>query len=45
MENNKKNNIDKVLYSESSLGLLNIKELRDMGRKFGMPSPTTMKKD
>ncbi|MBO5344943.1 MAG: Rho termination factor N-terminal domain-containing protein [Clostridia bacterium] len=44
MENNK-SNIDKLLYSESSLGLLNIKELRDMGRKLGMPSPTTMKKD
>lgn len=39
-----KNNIDANLYSEKSLYLLNIRELRDMGRKFGVPSPTTMKK-
>ena len=39
-----KNNIDKNLYNEKSLYLLNIRELRDMGRKFGVPSPTTMKK-
>ena len=41
MENN---NIDKNLYNEKSLYLLNIRELRDIGRKFGVPSPTTMKK-
>ena len=39
-----KNNIDINLYNEKSLYLLNIKELRDLGRKFGVPSPTTMKK-
>ncbi len=39
-----KNNIDKNFYSEKSLYLLNIKELRALGRKFGVPSPTTMKK-
>lgn len=39
-----KNNIDANLYSQKSLYLLNIRELRDMGRKFGVPSPTTMKK-
>ncbi|MBR7172735.1 MAG: hypothetical protein IKD36_02970 [Clostridia bacterium] len=38
------NNIDKNLYNEKSLYLLNIKELRDIGRKFCVPSPTTMKK-
>ena len=38
------NNIDKTLYNEKSLYLLNIRELRDMGRKFGVPSPTTLKK-
>ena len=42
MEKNK--NIDTTLYSEESLDLLNIRELRDIGRKFGVPSPTTMKK-
>ena len=36
--------IDKGLYSEKSLSLLNIKDLRDLGRKFGVPSPTTLKK-
>lgn len=41
---NKFNEIDKSLYSEKSLYLLNIRELRDLGRKFGVPSPTTMKK-
>lgn len=45
MENKRKNKIDKSLYSESSLSILNIRELRDMGRKLGMPSPTTMKKN
>jgi len=39
-----KNNIDKNLYNEKSLYLLNIRELRDIGRKFCVPSPTTMKK-
>ena len=39
-----KNNIDTTLYNEKSLYLLNIRELRDMGRKFGVPSPTTLKK-
>lgn len=38
------NNIDTNLYNEKSLYLLNIRELRDIGRKFGVPSPTTMKK-
>lgn len=38
------NNIDTTLYNEKSLYLLNIRELRDIGRKFGVPSPTTMKK-
>ena len=33
------------LYNEKNLFLLNIKELRDMGRKLGVPSPTTMKKE
>lgn len=36
--------IDENLYNEKSLYLLNIRELRDIGRKFGVPSPTTMKK-
>lgn len=36
--------IDKGLYNEKSLSLLNIKDLRDLGRKFGVPSPTTLKK-
>ena len=36
---------DKVeKFYEKSLYLLNIRELRDIGRKFGVPSPTTMKK-
>lgn len=39
-----KKEIDGNLYNEKSLYLLNIRELRDMGRKFGVPSPTTMKK-
>lgn len=38
------NNIDTTLYNEKSLYLLNIRELRDIGRKFGVPSPTTKKK-
>lgn len=36
--------IDENLYNEKTLFLLNIRELRDIGRKFGVPSPTTMKK-
>lgn len=39
-----KPNIDKNLYNEKSLYLLNIRELRDIGRKFCVPSPTTKKK-
>ena len=39
-----KKDIEKVLYNERSLSLLNIRELRDMGRKFGVPSPTTKTK-
>lgn len=44
MKSKKSNEIDKSLYSEKSLFLLNIRELRDLGRKFGVPSPTTKKK-
>ncbi len=44
MEETSKNKIDTTLYNEKSLYLLNIRELRDMGRKFGVPSPTTLKK-
>lgn len=44
MEKKTKNSIDTTLYNEKSLYLLNIRELRDIGRKFGVPSPTTMKK-
>lgn len=40
----KNSEIDKSLYSEKSLYLLNIRELRDLGRKFGVPAPTTLKK-
>lgn len=36
--------LEKSLYSEKSLSLLNIRDLRDMGRKFGVPSPTTKNK-
>ena len=36
--------IDENLYSEKSLFLLNIKELRDLGRKIGVPAPATLKK-
>ena len=35
---------DKEIYSESALRILNIHELREIGRKIGVPSPTTMKK-
>lgn len=41
MDNKK---IDSNLYNEKSLNLLNIRELRDIGRKFGIPAPTMMKK-
>lgn len=44
MKETSKNSIDTTLYNEKSLYLLNIRELRDMGRKFGVPSPTTLKK-
>ena len=37
--------IDKSVYSEKSLSLLNIRELRDMGRMLGVPSPTTKSKN
>ncbi len=36
--------VDKMLYNERSLNLLTIHDLRDIGRKFGVPSPTTMNK-
>ncbi len=36
--------LKETLYSEKSLSILNIRELRDMGRKFGVPSPTTKSK-
>ena len=36
--------IDENLYNEKSLYLLNIKELRDLGRKIGVPAPATLKK-
>ncbi len=42
MKNEKK--IDENLYNEKSLYLLNIKELRDLGRKIGVPAPATLKK-
>lgn len=44
MVNHSNKDIDTSLYNEKSLYLLNIRELRDIGRKFGVPSPTTMKK-
>ena len=37
-------NVDENIYNQKSLYLLNIKELRDIGRKLSVPSPTTMKK-
>lgn len=37
-------NIDPMLYNERSLNLLTIRDLRDIGRKFGVPSPTTLSK-
>lgn len=36
--------IDENLYNERALYLLNIKELRDLGRKLGVPAPATLKK-
>ena len=41
---NKEKKIDENLYNEKSLYLLNIKELRDLGRKIGVPAPATLKK-
>lgn len=38
------NSIDQSLFNEKSLYLLNIRELRDLGRKYGVPSPTTKSK-
>lgn len=37
--------VDTMLYNETSLNLLTIRDLRDIGRKFGVPSPTTLSKD
>lgn len=42
MNKEQSQNLD--IFNESSLMLLNIKDLRDIGRKFGVPSPTTLKK-
>lgn len=36
--------IDENIYNERSLFLLNIRELRDLGRKLGVPAPATLKK-
>ena len=41
---NAKGKIDKNLYNEKSLYLLNIRQLRDIGRKIGVPAPATLKK-
>lgn len=38
------NRVDKNLYNEKSLNSLNIRELRDMGKRLGISSPTTMNK-
>ena len=38
-------NVDANIYSKESLRLLNIRDLRDIGRTFGVPSPTTKSKD
>lgn len=40
----KEKKIDENFYNEKSLYLLNIKELRDLGRKIGVPAPATLKK-
>lgn len=44
MDKNIRENIDKTLFNEQHLHLLNIRDLRDMGRKVGVPSPTSLKK-
>ncbi len=36
--------VDPMLYNERSLSLLSIKDLRDIGRNSGVPSPTTLSK-
>ena len=36
--------LDKNLYNEQNLNLLNIRELRLIGRKLGVPAPATLKK-
>lgn len=36
--------VDPMLYNERSLSLLSIKDLRDIGRNTGVPSPTTLSK-
>lgn len=38
-------NVDANIYNKDSLMLLNIRDLRDIGRTFGVPSPTTKGKD
>ena len=38
------NQFEKNLYTEKNLYLLNIRELRDIGRKLGVPAPATLKK-
>lgn len=38
------NKIDESIYNEKSLYLLNIKELRTLGRKLGVPAPAAKKK-
>lgn len=37
-------NIDASIFNEKSLNLLSIRDLRNMGRKFGVPSPTSRSK-
>ena len=44
MKKRKREDIDESLYNEKSLALLNIRDLRDLGRKLGVPSPTTKNK-
>lgn len=39
-----KNQVDEVIYNEESLNLLNIKQLRALGRRFGVPAPASKKK-
>ena len=38
------NQFDKSIYNEKTLNLLNIKELRSLGRKLGVPAPASKKK-